>query len=165
LGENPQWGRFWENPLLTTEECDLMKAARDALQAALMNSGAEQGLIHGDLVSENVLLHSARINFIDFDDCGLGFRAQDLATALVKYLHEPDFNDLKRALLDGYRMHKPMNDSWVEQFLLMRHLSYLGWIVPRMANAGGEARCRHFIALAIPMARRYLLNPAQFKVS
>jgi Ser/Thr protein kinase RdoA (MazF antagonist) len=156
LGEAPQWGRFWDNPLLTEGQCNVMHLAREKLRAFMESRTFDTGLIHADLVSENILVDGETLRIIDFDDSGFGFRAQDMATALVKHQAEPDYVDLKAALLSGYRALRGFDAETLEPFLLMRHLSYLGWIVPRMETDAGLQRCRAFIERAVPMAERYI---------
>lgn len=156
LGEQPQWGRFWDNPLLTPSQANLLQRARIKLASVLQSPSFDQGLIHADFVSENLMLDGDHIQLIDFDDSGFGFRLQDVATALVKHRAESDYHHLRAALVRGYRTRRPLDDADIELFLLMRHLSYVGWIVPRLANAGGEARSRNFIATVMPMAEAFL---------
>ena len=161
LGEGAQWGRFWDNPYLTSAQRTLLIATREKLRAQLQALDFDQGLIHADLVSENILLDDGQLRIIDFDDSGPGYRLQDLATALVKHEAEPDYETLKAELFAGYQQTRPLDEKGVELFLFVRRLSYLGWIVPRMTGADGLARCQRFIANVVPKAEAYM---AQLKV-
>ncbi len=156
LGEAPQWGRFWDNPMLNREQHLLMVAARGKLADFMRERRLDEGLIHADLVSENVLVDGPALRVIDFDDSGFGFRAQDLATALVKHEAEADYAGLRSALLAGYRSARAFDDELLDHFLLMRHLSYVGWIVPRMETPAGVERCRAFIAKAVMLAEKFV---------
>ncbi len=156
LGETPQWGRFWDNPHLDRRQHKILCETRARLRLTLSSHNFDTGLIHADLVSENILIHGTDLQVIDFDDSGFGFRLQDLATALVKHEAEPDFEKLKRALVAGYESVRPCHARDIELYLLIRHLSYVGWIVPRMSGDEGIKRCHHFIANAIRKAERYL---------
>lgn len=156
VGDNPVWGRFWENPMLRAKQRDILVAARDKLRLLLADARFDQGLIHADCVSENLLVDDNGISIIDFDDSGFGFRLQDIATALVKHQNEPDYEDLKSALLEGYASHAKLEEGDIDLFLLVRHLSYVGWIVPRMNDDAAKKKSEHFITDAVKRSEAFL---------
>jgi Ser/Thr protein kinase RdoA (MazF antagonist) len=156
FGEQPQWGRFWDNPLLLEDQKTKLLVVRERLQNLFAQRTFDMGLIHADMVSENILVDGDQLTVIDFDDSGFGFRLQDLATALVKHQAEPDFAELRAALVAGYRETRSVEESDIDLFLFIRHLTYLGWIVPRMENAGGEMRARSLVAQAMSRAEAFL---------
>jgi Ser/Thr protein kinase RdoA (MazF antagonist) len=47
------------------------------------------------------------VRAIDFDDCGYGHHAYDLAVVLDALRHLPQREELREALLDGYRSMGP----------------------------------------------------------
>ena len=53
---------------------------------------------------------------IDFDDGGFGFRLFDIATALIKHRVEPDFTDLRAALIEGYHSQRTLDVGALEFF-------------------------------------------------
>ena len=57
------------------------------------------GLIHSDLHQENYLFDRGEVGAIDFDDCGWGHFAYDLAVASSELRHRRDHADLHAALL------------------------------------------------------------------
>ena len=124
-------------------------------EAGPADGRADTGLIHADLVRENILLDGAALRFVDFDDGGFGYRLFDLATTLFKTLPEPDYQDLRRALLDGYLGERALCLDDIDLFLALRATSYLGWIVPRMAEPGARARSQRFLAAARGLAKAY----------
>ena len=100
LGETPLWGRFWENPQLTAAQAALLTQARDHALARLSAlKGADYGLIHADLVQENVLIGPGGPHLIDFDDGGFGYRLFDMATVLNFILREADPAPLQAAFV------------------------------------------------------------------
>jgi Ser/Thr protein kinase RdoA (MazF antagonist) len=147
LGEAPLWGRFWENPALDASTRSLFLRFRDAARDRLVDAlgNLDTGLIHADLVRENVLLDGPTIRMIDFDDGGFGYRLFDLATVLLKNLAEPDYPQLKAALIAGYHSQRPLDLSLLDLFLAIRALTYVGWIVPRIHEDGGAERNARFI--------------------
>ena len=71
------WGRFWDNPALRPQEQGLLLKVRDCLReklAHLRAEGDDFGLIHADLMRENLLCGPEGLVLIDFDDSGFGFR-------------------------------------------------------------------------------------------
>jgi Ser/Thr protein kinase RdoA (MazF antagonist) len=157
-GAEPYWGKFWENPALGSEDRELVIAARSKARKALLQHKHQLdfGLIHADLVRENVLLEGSDVKFIDFDDCGMGFRLFELATALIKNMQEPDYPKLEQALLDGYTSVRPMEMDMLPVFLVLRAFTYLGWIIPRMTESGAVARNQRNIALSLSLARSFI---------
>lgn len=158
LGETPLWGRFWENPRLSSADAALLSGFRDAANAALAEAvgGLDYGLIHADLVSSNVLVDGPRAVLIDFDDGGYGFRLFDIATALLKHMDEPDYLALRDALLDGYLRRRALDLDKLDLFLAIRAASYVGWNIARIAEDGAETRNARFVRKAIGRATAWL---------
>ena len=162
VGDNPFWGRFWDVSGLAQEEARLLIETRDQLRSDLgqfANSGGDYGLIHADMVRENLLISGVNVGLIDFDDAGFGFRMFDIATALFKNRAEPHYEALKSALLDGYTSQRPLSSLDLEAlplFTLLRALTYLGWGEARRHEPGMEARRARFNADALGLARAYL---------
>ena len=78
FGANPTWGRFETCPFLDDANRELVHRAHHKAVEALSRherSARNFGLIHADLVRENVLLDGDSIQIIDFDDCGHGWHA------------------------------------------------------------------------------------------
>jgi Ser/Thr protein kinase RdoA (MazF antagonist) len=158
LGETPLWGRFWENPALDHETRDLLEGFRAVAAKDLRRLAPhlDYGLIHADLVRENVLLDGPNIRLLDFDDGGWGFRLFDIATTLFKNRTEPDYRALRAALLEGYRSIRALDIGALDLFLALRAVSYVGWIVPRMREDGSALRNRRFVEDARSLCAAYL---------
>jgi Ser/Thr protein kinase RdoA (MazF antagonist) len=157
-GPSPVWGPYWENPALCQSDRDIIVAARDRAKRALQEKAEELdfGLIHADVVRENVLLEGDKVKFIDFDDCGYGFRLFDVATALLKNRQEPDYPALQSALLAGYRSVRPLRTELFPAFLMLRAFTYLGWIIPRLHEKDAEVRNVRNLQASLGLARDYL---------
>ncbi|WP_420005720.1 phosphotransferase enzyme family protein [Arenibacterium sp. LLYu02] len=159
VGEAPVWDRFWDNPTLAPKDRGLMLFVKESLSDMLRREEAslDYGLIHADFVRENLLQRAdGNLQVIDFDDSGYGFRLFDLATALIQNLHEPDYEDLRAALLEGYLSVRWIDVTWLDLFILLRSASYLGWIIPRMAEPGAEARNARYLTRTRRLAQRWL---------
>jgi Ser/Thr protein kinase RdoA (MazF antagonist) len=163
LGEAPLWGRFWQNPALSRDEADLLhaarRAARDRLEAA---EAPDIGLIHADLLADNVLDDGARLWIIDFDDCGLGHRAYDLATALVSHCGRPGYPELFAALVTGYASRRGSAARLTAElplFVMLRAMASCGWIAGRAAP--DDPRQRAYAERALRLAERWMARSAR----
>ena len=128
VGDAPFWGRFWDHPAATDQQRATLIRARDLLRERL--TGVETGLIHADVLRENVLVAGRSVALIDFDDSGFGFRLYDLGTALVQTVRHPEQAALREALMAGYGTR---DMAMVETFTMARTLASVGWTMPRLA--------------------------------
>ncbi|WP_103332247.1 phosphotransferase enzyme family protein [Pseudotabrizicola formosa] len=151
VGERPFWGRFWEHPGLSPKEAALLAASRDWLTAQLSDHGGSTGLIHADVLRENILVTRGSLSLIDFDDSGFGYRLYDLGTVLSQNLYEPGYSEIRAALCAGYGL---ADCAQVDAFTLARVLASVGWAAPRLPP-GHPVHASH-IARAVMFARRCL---------
>ena len=160
LGDAPLWGRFWENPALDAPTTAMLRDFRSQATRALARLDLDIGLIHADLVRENVILDGTDLHLIDFDDGGYGYRLFDVATALLKNRAEPNYQALKQALLDGYLSVRHLDMTHLDLFLALRAVTYVGWIVPRMDEPGSLTRNTRFIKDAGELCSAWLAQTA-----
>ena len=119
VGETPLWGRFWEHPAANPSQAETLRDARDFLRDQIsrhQRQGGDFGLIHADVLRENILVDNGVLSLIDFDDSGFGFRLYDLGTALSQNLYEPDYAQIRDALVAGYNETRPPAFGW-QRFL------------------------------------------------
>ena len=162
LGERPLWGRFWDCPGLSRGEASSLSALRDDLRDRLANAqrhGLDYGLIHADLVRENIFLTGSEddIAFIDFDDAGYGFRLFDLATALLKNRQEPAYPEIENALIAGYRNRRGLSDAALQSlplFMALRSLTYISWLAERPEIPNAPERLSRYVAESLALARK-----------
>lgn len=159
-GEAPLWGRFWDGPALDKVERALLREAREKARAELAVfrvEGADYGLIHADVLRENVLVRAQGLALIDFDDAGHGFRLYDLGTALVQSCEEPTLALQTGALIQGYRSARPLSDKTAARlplFVALRSFASAGWISSRAGPV--DPRTRFYAERALRMARHVL---------
>jgi Ser/Thr protein kinase RdoA (MazF antagonist) len=151
LGDNPVWGRFWDVDGLADADRRFLAELRDVLTARLSDIGEtlDFGLIHADLVRENIFVGDAGVAFIDFDDCGFGWRLFEIATTLLRNRQEPDYPLIEASLIDGYRRERPLTDADLAHlplFLLLRSLTYIGWAGERRDLPDAPERLARYIA-------------------
>lgn len=137
VGETPFWGRFWELEALTREQRKIILSVRELVRRKLIFFGQapdRYGLIHADLLPQNLLISGDGIRLIDFDDAGFGWHLFDLSTSLFSYLGGNHFTRMQNALVAGYRKVRSLPESHLAMmpvFIMARLLTYLGWVHTR----------------------------------
>jgi Ser/Thr protein kinase RdoA (MazF antagonist) len=164
VGESPLWGRFWDYDALTDSQRDLLLAARRRARADLATLGRDPstyGLIHADLVPENLLDEDGRLKLIDFDDAGYGWYLFELATALYFNLGRPRYAEIRRGLLEGYRSVRPLSaseEALLPLFLFLRGTTYLGWVQSRPGTQTARTLGPMLVEMACAAAGEYLAS-------
>ncbi|MFT2214196.1 phosphotransferase enzyme family protein [Rhizobium giardinii] len=165
LGDQPLWGRFWDCAGLSAAQAQRLGDLRQSLQNqvnALSRLDLDYGLIHADLVRENVLVGSDRIELIDFDDSGHGWRMFDISTALFKNRKEPEYPLIRACLIEGYRTARPLPDHALDTlplFEVLRSLTYIGWIGERSGTPDATIRMQGYVADALALADALRTGP------
>jgi Ser/Thr protein kinase RdoA (MazF antagonist) len=163
LGEAPFWGRFWDLELLTPAQRELLGRAigrtREEL-SAFGTSPDRYGLIHADLLAENVLVDGDVMRVIDFDDAGFGWHLFDLATTLFfLQLEDGVFEPARDALVAGYREVRALPDDQLEKlplFVLQRGFTYLGWCHTRKETQTAQELAPAVIELVVGLTEEHL---------
>jgi Ser/Thr protein kinase RdoA (MazF antagonist) len=117
------------------------------------------GLIHADLVPENLLVDGDRICVIDFDDAGFGWHLFELATSLYFIAGESVYPAAREALIRGYRTERALSDETLERlplFLAARGTTYLGWVHTRPGSDTARELTPFLIERACAAAEEYL---------
>lgn len=144
LGRNSTLGSVRQVPGASDAElATLLRANRRCLARLRRYQRAfpeRLGAIHADLHQWNFLVTKEGVAAIDFDDCGHGFRAYDLAVPLMifgrskKPVPGPVKRAMREALVEGYQRHMPWDehdDALLDELVLTRELAMLGWLASR----------------------------------
>ena len=127
------WGTedflFSSKSVLSTEDRSLIEQARDLIMQFTdeLYASSAVHIIHADFHGWNLMWHEGQLSIFDFDDCGYGVEAQDIAVALY-YLDTPEQD---AALLDGYKSIRPLpsySDNAMRALLLQRRLLLLNYL-------------------------------------
>jgi Ser/Thr protein kinase RdoA (MazF antagonist) len=102
---------------------------RPRLQA-LPREGTGYGIIHGDVIRSNAqVMPSGEVAVLDFDFCGIGWRAYDVATYRGEVRFWQASPAAEEAFLSGYEAVRPLAD-WERAALPLleaaRHIQALG---------------------------------------
>ena len=127
------WGTedylFSSKSTMTADHRQLIQRAHDAIMfhTNSLYAASSIHIIHADCHGWNLMWHENDVTIFDFDDCGYGVEAQDLAVALY-YLDTPEQCD---ALLAGYKSIRPLpiySDAQMKSLLLHRRLLLLNYL-------------------------------------
>jgi Ser/Thr protein kinase RdoA (MazF antagonist) len=88
-------------------------------------------IIHCDLWHDNIKLYQDMLHPFDFEDTVWGFRAHDIAMAMLDLLEDTDearYAELLEAFRRGYAAHLPWPDDRIETFQIGRLLWKINWV-------------------------------------
>jgi Ser/Thr protein kinase RdoA (MazF antagonist) len=161
-GEQPFWGRFWDLEALSAPQRKLFSRLRETLWRDLNEFGKEPdryGMIHADLVPENILVDGSKLQVIDFDDAGFGWHLFELATSLYFIRRDAVYEEARDALISGYRQTRPLSDDHLRRlpmFLAARGSTYLGWVHTRRGEPVAQEMVPQLVEFATAAAEDYL---------
>lgn len=162
LGADPLWGDFRDLGALTAEQLGLLERARVYVLEYLDDfgkSGERFGLIHADMMPENILLRNGEPYVIDFDDSGYGWYLYDAATLFAFEIAEEDYADRLAAWIEGYREVTDLSEedlSALDIFIMCRFLVGLGWLHTRQETDMAKEATGDIVELAIMHANKVL---------
>lgn len=137
LGPDPHWGHWRQAQGLDARGEALLARATEALAAKLAAYGTGPkvfGLIHADLRLANLMVDGDTLTAIDFDDCGFGWWAYDLAAALSFYETDPRLPDLIARWCEGYTRiapFRPEDRAMIPALILLRRVLLTAWLATR----------------------------------
>ncbi len=159
LGPQPHWGNWRQAPGLDPQGLALLERATVNLADTLnaYGTGPETfGLIHADLRLANLMVNGDTLTAIDFDDCGFGWWAYDLASALSFIETDPRLPDLIARWVAGYTRIAPMpktDRAMIPSLIFLRRVLLTAWLATRAdsdtaQSLGGPAYTLGTLALA-----------------
>jgi Ser/Thr protein kinase RdoA (MazF antagonist) len=104
-------------------------------------------VIHCDLWHDNIRLHQEVLHPLDFEDTVWGFRAHDIAMAMLDLLEDTDearYRELLPAFRRGYTAWMPWPDDPIEPFQIGRLLWKINWVAGRQPQGLARMVERHF---------------------
>jgi Ser/Thr protein kinase RdoA (MazF antagonist) len=165
LGPNPHWGHWRQAQGLDAKGEALLACATAVLAAKLNAYGTGPdtfGLIHADLRLANLMVDGDRLTAIDFDDCGFGWWAYDLASALSFIETDPRLPELIAQWVSGYTRIAPLRPedrAMIPSLILLRRVLLTAWLATRAdsdtaLDLGGPA----YTHGTLDLADRYLAD-------
>lgn len=154
------WGTkdylFGPESLLPDEDRKTLQEAAEHIVSLTeeLYENSPSHIIHADLHGWNIISYEGYIYIFDFDDCGFGLPAQDIAVALY-YLDTPE---QERALLEGYASVKALpiySKSAMDALRLQRRLMLLNYLY-ETKNQEHKQMLPRYLVQSIERASRFL---------
>jgi Ser/Thr protein kinase RdoA (MazF antagonist) len=145
LGPTPHWGHWRQAQGLDRQGAALLARATEELAAQLTAYGTGPdtfGLIHADLRLANLMVDGDTLTAIDFDDCGFGWWAYDLAAALSFIETDPRLPDLIAAWVQGYTRIAPLTPqdrAMIPALIFLRRVLLTAWLATRADSDTAQA--------------------------
>jgi Ser/Thr protein kinase RdoA (MazF antagonist) len=137
LGPQPHWGHWRQAQGLDPKGKALLARATGQLATNLHAYGTGTdtfGLIHADLRLANLMVDGNALTAIDFDDCGFGWWAYDLAAALSFIETDPRLPDLIARWVAGYTRIAPLRTedrAMIPDLIFLRRVLLTAWLATR----------------------------------
>lgn len=141
----------------------VLQQARRA-QHALGGAPDNYGLIHADIHQRNYLFDHGAVRLIDFGDCGWGHYLYDLAVTLSELENSPRLDQLRTALLSGYRQERDLSveqEALIDSFVLLREVQNLTWFVSARDDPNYRARAAQIAERVARVERQLALGASQ----
>ncbi|QPC84902.1 phosphotransferase [Phototrophicus methaneseepsis] len=124
--------------VFTAQQNAVMQAVTEHVRTAMTELGksrSEYGLIHGDLLSKNILFHEGNLRAIDFEYSGWGYYLYDLTPLLWQLKAQANYSTLAEALWNSYTSKRPLSarhKALLETFIAARQVASMRWLASNM---------------------------------
>lgn len=118
------------------------------------------GLIHGDLIINNILFTAENeVGAIDFDDCAFGYYLYDLVPLLWWCRDEPNYAHIRNTLWESYTSILPQPQHHgvhlLDALLAARHVASCRWIAGNADHPDIRGKARDIIAQRVAELERF----------
>jgi Ser/Thr protein kinase RdoA (MazF antagonist) len=111
--------------------------------------GDDFGLIHADLLLQNVLFQEDRLCLLDWEYCGYGYYLYDLTPLLWQLKTSSRYQVFKDALWQGYNTVRPLpqeHQQTLEILIGARHVASIRWVIQNRHLPAYRDRLRGIVA-------------------
>lgn len=161
IGPEAYWGDWRRAKGLDAEGHALLDALAERLRGLTeaFGDGPDRfGLMHCDMRAANLLIAGDQLFVIDFDDCGFSWFGYDFAASTSFIEDSPEFPELMRAWIAGYRTVAPLppeTEAMLPVFVMLRRLQLTAWLASHAETPTAQA-LPDFTAGTLALARAFL---------
>lgn len=126
---------------------------------ALDQTNGTFGLIHGDLISKNILFDGEKIAFLDFEDSAYGYYLYDLTPIIWLGRNSPQAPAIGAHLWEGYQAIRPQptgHHDHLDVFVMARHIASCRWVAGNADHPHLRGRVADIIATRMIELNTYL---------
>ncbi|MBL8157017.1 MAG: phosphotransferase [Anaerolineae bacterium] len=162
FGEGSSYHAGEGERLFTEEQRAVFGAVEGRVRAVMAGLGRGRdvfGLIHADVIPQNVVFQGEMVGAVDFDECSWGYYLYDLAPMLWMLRAEVGYGACRAALIEGYETVSRLPEGWseaLETFMAARQVASCRWIARHREDAYVQGRAVEIIAARVEELRRYL---------
>ncbi|MCA9883205.1 MAG: phosphotransferase [Anaerolineae bacterium] len=124
--------------MLPNSLIDAIEVAMQRIHLAMDSMGTDRnafGLIHGDLLSKNILFYHNDVRAIDWEYSGWGYYLYDLTPLLWQLKTQTNYDELAAAYWGGYTSQRPFPNEYVhllDTFIAARHIASIRWLTQNL---------------------------------
>lgn len=134
-------------------------ANRASRYLQVMQGQLEEGICHHDLHGGNAVIDAdGNVTLVDFDECGRGWRAYDVAVVLWAERYHTASTTLYPAFMEGYRTRRRLSTAdlrAVPYFVIARHFWWMGTQITHAGWFGSAALTDAFWTQAIEFLKTW----------
>lgn len=124
--------------VFTAHQLDIINQTTERIRTAMNEIGqdaADFGLIHGDMLSKNILFHEGDIRAIDWEFSGWGYYLYDMTPLLWQIKSQANYDELAAALWSGYTSERPLPAHYgplLDTFIAARQVASMRWLASNL---------------------------------
>lgn len=124
--------------VFTAHQLSIIEQTTERIHKAMNEIGQDQadfGLVHGDMLSKNILFHEGDVRAIDWEFSGWGYYLYDMTPLLWQLKSQANYDDLAAALWSGYTSKRPLPAHYgplLDTFIAARQVASMRWLASNL---------------------------------
>lgn len=124
--------------VFTAHQLSVIEQTTERIHTVMNEIGknrADFGLIHGDMLSKNILFHQGDVRAIDWEFSGWGYYLYDVTPLLWQLKAQANYDALAAALWAGYISKRPLPGHYaplLDTFIAARQVASMRWLASNL---------------------------------
>ena len=148
--------------IFTSEQQHIFEQATAQVRSVMDELGTDRdkfGLIHGDMLSKNILFHKQSVCVIDWEYCGWGYYLYDFTPLLWQLKSQDNYQELEDALWDAYTTVRPLSNTHrqhLETLIVARQVASCRWLASNLHNPAVKGTAKDLVAQRVAELQGFL---------